>query len=441
MKRNLTFLIPYRRTALTASGLVTATLITSVTGFVFWWLAAHLFSQEAVGLAGAAVSAIILLSQVAELGLGTKLVDVLHRDDRPLALASTALLATGMAGSALGLAFGLIAPQLFTELAPLSSDAIGLVLFVMGVALSAVGSVLDQILAAMSHDLRRLIRNSTFAIIRLGLLPLTALVFPNGGVGLYAAWVGALIASLVIVLAWPMATRPQDRVRPLRWGQLGRMAGDSMSHHVLNLSRSSSVWLLPLIVTVVVSQEANASFYVAFLLTNFISLVGSSTTFTLYIVGARDPGQLWQQIRFTLFVSTSAAVLGTAGLWLLGRDLLGTFGQAYAVTAYPTVVILAASTLPLAVKDHWISLQRIRGNVRQGSIVGLATLALEVLASCVGALTGGVVGLSLARLFVLGAQALIMAGPIVAAMTHPPAGASVAGLPSPPPVSQARIEQ
>jgi O-antigen/teichoic acid export membrane protein len=140
-----------------------------------------------------------------------------------------------------------------------------------------------------------------------------------------------------------------------------------------------------------------------------------------------------------LSVSLAAVTLGTVGLSVLGRDLLGTFGQAYAVSAYPAVVILAVSTLPLAIKDHWISIQRISGNVRQGAVVGVGTLVLEVLASYFGALFGGIVGLSTARLCVLAAQALLMIGPVLGAMTRPPAQ-SLPGLPGPA-VSRARVQR
>ena len=40
-----------------AGSLVAATAVTSGLGFVYWWVAARLFSQEAVGFASAIVSA------------------------------------------------------------------------------------------------------------------------------------------------------------------------------------------------------------------------------------------------------------------------------------------------------------------------------------------------------------------------------------------------
>ena len=418
MKGVLAWLAPCRQTAATTGGLITTTVLTTATGFVFWWLAARFFSRDAVGLAGAAVSAMILLSQVAELGLGTRLAGVLHLDERPHALAATALVVSGAFAIALAMAFSVLTPTIFPELRPISSQFISQTVFVVGVGLSTVGSILDQLMAARSQNFRRLIRNVAFAIGRLAFLPLAAAGLLNDDIAIYTAWVAGLGVSFLVVLI-PGSARRGLAIRPLMWAQLAQMAGDSMSHHVINLSRSSSLWLLPLIVTVMLSKAANASFYVALMLANSLALVASSATFTLYIVAAQTPKILWQQIRFTLALSAAAVVLGTAVVWLMGRPVLSLFGEGYAAAGYPAIVILAATTLPMAVKDHWISLQRISGNVRRAAGVASGGLVVELLASILGAALGGVVGLAAWRLVAVTLQASLMAAAVLRATVHP----------------------
>src|SRR5881275_3639940 len=62
-----------------AGSLVGTTAVTSVLGFVYWWLAARQFPPEAVGFASAAISAMMLLATICILGLGTLLVGELPR--------------------------------------------------------------------------------------------------------------------------------------------------------------------------------------------------------------------------------------------------------------------------------------------------------------------------------------------------------------------------
>ena len=59
--------------------LSSATMLTNALGFPFWWLAARFFSPEAVGLSGAAISAMSLLGSASALGLGALLVRELPR--------------------------------------------------------------------------------------------------------------------------------------------------------------------------------------------------------------------------------------------------------------------------------------------------------------------------------------------------------------------------
>ena len=62
-----------------SASLICTTVVTSSLGFVYWWLAAQLFSPEAVGLASAAISAMTLLATISIFGLGTMLIGELPR--------------------------------------------------------------------------------------------------------------------------------------------------------------------------------------------------------------------------------------------------------------------------------------------------------------------------------------------------------------------------
>src|SRR3712207_3210155 len=78
--------------------LIGTTAVTSVLGFLYWWLAARLFPPEAVGLASAAISAMMLLGTMGMLGLGTVLIGELPRQRSEASqLITTSLLVAGLA--------------------------------------------------------------------------------------------------------------------------------------------------------------------------------------------------------------------------------------------------------------------------------------------------------------------------------------------------------
>jgi O-antigen/teichoic acid export membrane protein len=410
-------LAPFRQTLGTTGGLVLATTVNSATGFVFWWIAARTFPPAAVGIAAAAISAMLLLSQLSVLGLGTAMAGVLHREARPWSLAVTALLAATGIGLLVGSVFAIVAPGISEELGEISAAPLALAVFASGVALTAGSAVLDQILVAMLRNVQQLMRNIVFSLSRLVLVVLAAvLLVPASGMAIYGSWLVGTAISILLVALLPANLSQLRGLWPLQWGRLGSMAFGALSHHVLNLSRSASVWLLPIVVTVLLSPEVNAAFYVALLLANFIALVGTSATFTLYVIAARAPEQLAHQMRVTVGISLLAAVVGSAVIALGGRLLLMAFGSSYADVAYPTVVVLALSTIPLVVKDHWIALQRLHGTVARGAAIGVLLLVMELAAGALGAMEGGILGLALARLAVLAIQAVFMAPVVLRAM-------------------------
>lgn len=63
-----------RELLLNAASMVGTTVITAGLGFVYWWLAARQFPQEAVGFASALISAMSLLGTLGMVGMGTLLI-------------------------------------------------------------------------------------------------------------------------------------------------------------------------------------------------------------------------------------------------------------------------------------------------------------------------------------------------------------------------------
>src|SRR5581483_725249 len=86
-----------------AASLVATTGVASALGFVYWAVAARLFTQQAVGYGSAAVSAMTLLGTIGMFGLGTVLIGELPRRRPRAGLVSAALLASGLGSLVLGL--------------------------------------------------------------------------------------------------------------------------------------------------------------------------------------------------------------------------------------------------------------------------------------------------------------------------------------------------
>src|SRR5712692_10040805 len=151
-----------------AGSLVGTTAVTSMLGFVYWWLAARKFSPEAVGFASAAISAMTLLGTACILGLGTLLVGELPRQQgKEMSLISAALLLVGGVGGFFGIVFALVAPFVAVDFQPLRATLQDIALFAAGVSLTAITIVLDQALVGLLRGELQFWRNILFSVIKL----------------------------------------------------------------------------------------------------------------------------------------------------------------------------------------------------------------------------------------------------------------------------------
>src|SRR5262249_38746018 len=136
-----------------------------------------------------------------------------------------------------------------------------------------------------------------------------------------------------------------------QWSLLHKLGGSALQHHLLNLVVSTPVLILPVIVTVLLSVQANAWFYVAWMIANIVFIVPGALTIVLHAVNSAQQARLRQRARVTL--SLAFGVSATAiGVVLIGaHELLSIFGHTYADQASWTLRILVLGALPNVIKN------------------------------------------------------------------------------------------
>ncbi|MFL5802457.1 MAG: lipopolysaccharide biosynthesis protein, partial [Roseiflexaceae bacterium] len=317
-----------------AGALVGATVANSGLGLAYWWLAARAFQGAELGLASAAIAAMVLLGTVGMIGLGTLLItEVARRPQRAAQLISAAVLAAGAAATIMGLLFALLAPQLSADLQPLSADALRPLLFALGAGLTAATLVLDQALIGLLWGDLQFWRNVLFAVAKLGFLCVAGTWLSSGdGMAIYATWLAGNMLSLGVVAAL-IARRGLRLTQRPDWSLLRRLSGAALWHHAFNLALLAPGLLLPLLVTVLLSAEANAGFYLAWMLVGFVFVVPTALTTVLHAVGAADTQALARETRRTLALSLPATLLASGMLFVVAGWVLELFGASYAAQA------------------------------------------------------------------------------------------------------------
>ena len=412
-----------------ASSMLGATIATSGFGVVYWLLAARLFPHTAVGFAGASISAMTLLGNAGMLGLGTLLIGELPREPgQEKQLITTAVAAAGIAGALLGVLFALAVPFVSPNLRPLAGGFVSVGLFALGVAFTSVTAVLDQALIGLLRGGLQFGRNVAFAATKLGALLVAGLwlLHERGPADtqwlvIYATWLFGNLVSLAGLAAF-VAFRGTRWNFP-RFGSrrylLHRFGLKALGHHWLNLALQVPGFALPVIVTAVLSPAANAYFYVASMISSLVFFGPLALVTALYAVGARDPGALAHRMRFTLGLAFVAGVLVNGALFIGADHVLGLFGAIYAEKAGWTLRILGLGVFPMIVKDHYVTVNRIRGRMAGTALLSTAGGVLELTMAAIGGIViAGLPGFALGWLAALCIEALCMAPVVYRAAFH-----------------------
>jgi len=191
-----------------------------------------------------------------------------------------------------------------------------------------------------------------------------------------------------------------------------------LSHQALNLALRLPIFTLPLVVVVMVSAVANASFYIAWLVVNLAFVAPGSLATVLYAAGAGDPEAVAEKIRMTLKIAFIATVVASVVLLAVAEPLMSVFGETYSDDAVTVLRIMALSGLPTLVKNHYVAVVRIKNEVRAALPVVWGGTVLELGLAAIGAAVGGLEGLGVGWTAAVWVQGLLMVPSVRRAARH-----------------------
>ena len=413
----------------TGYALVANTIGTTAVGFFYWVAAAHLYDRQALGRCSALVSALIVVSSLAQLDLPTILPRFLPQAGRSAGrFIAYGYGASSVAAVAVGVGFVTILPRLSPQWQFLRTSPSLAVIFIVALVIWGIFALEDAALTGLHRAVVVPLENSAYGVAKLLLLVGVATVLPSTGV--FAAW---LIPLLVIVPAvnWLIFRRyvrlrdaaaasyaARARGHPLRPARLSRHAvrpGLRLRDAAPGPVRSGGQ--LP---TAASSWPGRSPRHSSSRPLNF----GTS----LLVEGIRAPDRLAELTRGVLIRCGLITVSGAAVLAAGGHIILRLFGPAYG-DASLLLALLGMATIPISVVIVTFALDRIAGRVGR---VALTQLALAVL----------VLGLSVPLMKKLGIEgvgfAWLSAGLVVAVVRFPTIVHAIRQPSAPVPVPQAR---
>src|SRR3984957_904567 len=389
-----------------AAALYGTTIITSILGFVYWFVAARLAPAAAVGTASAIQSAAQFLGIFCVIGLNTLLISELAADkSEARSLMLTAAAGVGVVAYIISAGVGIGLASLSSTLRQGLNGPGEILIFAVLSALTTVLVLLDDACIGLLRGDLQLRRNAVFAVSKLALLPMLIWVWASqSGTELVVAWLAGLAISLV-TLGVQLAKLTKGQSSHLDFHRIFEKRKLVMGHHWLNLSIQSPRLILPVLVAIIVGSEANAAFTAAFLVVSFVNVIPSQLSTVLFALAPGDEADLRLQVRKTMRICLVISVV-TAPLFVIFAPLiLRVFGHDY-ISATAALAILGFATYPQTIKAHYVAIARVRGRMQNAALWTLVGGCLEVGFAAVGAINHGLTGLAVAYLIAATIEAI-----------------------------------
>jgi O-antigen/teichoic acid export membrane protein len=366
-------------------------------GFLFWIAAARLYEPAQVGLAAGAVSAMMLCTQLALLGVGSAFIARFpgHRRE-PRALLDTALSMVALSSLVAGGLFLLLASRAFEELSEVSKVPPFALAFLAACVLGTVGIFLDQAFTALRRGDQMLLRNLVFGGLALAALVVGALA-DGGAFWVFAPWVVAGLGAAAVGLLQLRRALGRYRYRPsLDRGMARGLIGVGVQNWLLTLTERAPGLILPIIVTELLSPATNAYWYAVWMAAWVLYVVPLQIGMNTFAELAHRPGALASALRNGIRTSLALGIAGGALLFAFAELPLSLLGDEYARAGATPLRLLVIAVVPLTFVQAYFAAARARGLIGRAIGLGAAAGAVAVAAAAAVAPDAGLVGMALA---------------------------------------------
>lgn len=365
-----------RRLFRTAHLLMLNTVLTAGLGFLFWILAARLYSPERVGINSALIAVLMTVSTLCQVNLGSVFVRFLPEATRPAKLILLGYAAAAGFSLVVATCVALIAPHVAKDLSILGSSRLIGVIWVLSVALWCVFALQDGALTGLRAARWIPVENTSFGVLKI--VALLILAAFGAAQGMLLAWVLPM-AILVIPVNLIIFRRAVPAHTPAHTDGIVNRFGKRRLVRYLGMTGVASsidqgmLAALPILVVAILGATQNAYFYIAFTIVTTLELLADNIVTALTVEGTFATHRLQE---LTAAVGRRFVVLllpATLALMVAAPLVLLFFGRTYADHGTTVLRLLALASIFRGAIWLYMAVCRIQGRGLALLLVSAAT--------------------------------------------------------------------
>ncbi|HWR66918.1 MAG TPA: oligosaccharide flippase family protein [Bellilinea sp.] len=392
-----------------AGTLILGRIAQSGLGYLAWLITARLFEAREVGIASGVVSAMMLCVQLALFGIGAAVIKIypLHLDS-PSKMINTALNLVALASLGTAAIFLVFARTYFSELNVVGAIPLYALLFIAINFFGAVLVLMDHVSIAIKRGDQVLIRNILHGVITIaGVAALPLLAGTTSSIAIVSAWAASGLLACIFGAIQLKKSIPEYRYRAsVNTGTGKQLIAIGLPNYLLTLAERAPNWILPIIITELLSPVDNARWYAVWMMAWVIFIVPISIGQTLFAEISHHPENFRRPLRVSLRNSLIGGSAAAAVVIALAPYFLLLLGKGYAVAGTTPLRILAVAILPITIIQMYYSVCRGTQRLTEATITGVIAGILGVIAATYAGVNYGLTGMAIAWLVTQSAAAI-----------------------------------
>ncbi len=355
--------------------LMSSAAVMSVLGFGFWVFVAHLYAPADIGVASALIAVTLLISNLSLLGLNSGLVRFLPDSKNQSADINAAIITAGSVAILVSAVYLSLSHRPTSSLSFIANSNWGAPLFMVLMAAVAVNSLTDSVFIANRRAAFHTAAYAVFGIVRL-LLPLFLVRFTS--MGIFAAYIAAVIISLTVSLAFMYFYFDYHFLTAPNWVLLRRSKKYASSNYVAVILAGLPSQIMPLLIISQLGKAEAAYFSMAWMMANLLYVIPSSITQSMLAESSNSIKRRGAHARSARRLLAIILVPIVAFAILMAPFVLRIFGANYAAGSTTVFQILALATFFIAINNIREATLNIEHRSSRIVLVQLANAAVSV---------------------------------------------------------------
>jgi O-antigen/teichoic acid export membrane protein len=405
--------------------IMTSTVVTAGFGYVFWIIAAHVFTSQEVGIGGAVVSLCSTVALLTYLGPQAVLIERLPANEHSSAWNSIVLRTCVATTAVTAVVTAVAIPLLVTseDYRIFFDTPTPVLITVAGAATWTLVNLFNSVFIAARRAGRFLASQTLVSAVKvLFIIPFAAV--GAGSVGVFAAWVASALVGVAAGIVWfipgmGLGRRPEYRPRrrmtaeapekspvPRRKGShrqrsaqpRGTYARRLLGQHLTSLGGAMTPLVMPVLVVARLGVTLNAYFYITWMMGAIFFTVSPSVATALFAEGVRARTDLRRTVVKALQVISVILVPAMIIGIIAGKFVLGLFGAPYAAAGYGLLILLAISALPDAVSNVAVAVLRVTHRLGYSAALNVGMFVVCMVAAWLLMPVLGILGVGVAWL-------------------------------------------